>query len=136
MHAQYEPRRIVVLGLTLDLTGDDVLEFFEQFGAVTDVIVKVKPSNVYAFVEFEREDVMHDVLRRQRHMIYVPGGCLVVRVLRAYKSRLLPSRPFPGMDARTSPLRLAMQQQRQQWKPEHVVVWDQDLYRAIQSIWA
>lgn len=134
----YEPRRVVVMGLTLDIGPEVLYDYFGLFGTVTDVIVKVKPTSVYAFVEFESEDVMRAVVAHDRHLI----EHVTVRVLRAYKNRL-PSRPFPGMDAHANPLRQAMRQhlcqrQRRQLEQQrqHEHVWDQDLYRAIQSIWA
>lgn len=131
----YEPRRIVVLGLqglhglhglAPDATPEAVLEFFAEYGEVTDVVVKVQPNNVYAFVEFASEDVMLDVLRRERFLF----GGQVVRVLRAYKPRRLPSRPFPGMDARTSPVRVAMREGLLHDQPTAC------LDRFVRSIWA
>lgn len=123
----YEPRRIVVLGLTPATTADDVLEFFAQYGTVTAAILKRQPGNVYAFVEFASEAEARDVLRRERYLF---ADRVVVRVLRAFnKMWRLPSRPFPGMDARTSPVRVAIQ---------HGLLHDEDnsLCHAIQSIWA
>lgn len=134
----FHPRRIVVLGLTPSVTTEDVWWFFAQHGEVIDVVVKRHPNNVYAFVEFSDEATATEVVGQERYLF---GDRVVVRVLRAF-AKMLPLRPFPGMDTRTSPLRVAMRQGLLAKEPQppppqqpHMRD-DHDLFRLIREIWA
>jgi hypothetical protein len=150
----YQPRKVVVLGL-VNQTEDVLAEYFGMFGDVVEVIMKIRPTNAYAFVEFGHQHAVETVLATTTHTV----GGLPVRVLRAYRPKLLPSRPFPGMDRAHSPLREALMQ-RMLAESGHICAtchqpvraaaaglgamagggllsdqWDHDTYRAIVSLW-
>lgn len=101
----YHPRKVVVMGMR-DVDRDPLVAYFSNFGDVVSVNVKLKPTCIFAFVEFAQDSAVQLAFAMAPHMIKQAA----VRVLPAYRYRL-PSRPFPGMDPLTSPLRQAVMQQ-------------------------
>lgn len=88
----YAPCKVMVVDLDESITKSDIREYFDHYGHVVDVVLKIKPSKKYAFVEFTDQEAAEWAMRLAPHMIRrVP-----VRLLRVFAAPL-PSYPFPGM---------------------------------------
>ena len=103
----YHPHKVVVLDLDISaMDKRDIVDYFSNFGAVVGIVIKIKPTKVYAFLEFADRQGVETALAMAPHMVrQVP-----VRVLRAF-SMPMPTRPFPGMDPLSSPLQHALAQE-------------------------
>lgn len=103
---EYQPRRVMVANLTPTISSNDLASYFGNFGHVVAVVLKMRPTKVYAFVEFGDQAGVETTLGMAPHMVKTQD----VRVVRAYAIDL-PSCPFPGMDPLSSPVGQAIAQE-------------------------
>lgn len=66
-------KKVFVGRLLVEDKEDDLKEYFEQFGAVTDVYIPINQHNqtsrCFAFVTFESEETVEKVMKQRDHMI-------------------------------------------------------------------
>lgn len=152
----YQRCKVAVMDLARDTDRLDLQRYFEDFGGVRSVVIKLKPTRTYAFVQFFDDAAVERALAAGPHVVrHRP-----VRVLRAYKHRLT-NCPFPGMDPMRSPVRqlrqlceVANEMQRAQlmaavksalevpqapapspWDAD-TSLWEGNLYRSILPLWS
>lgn len=99
----HQARTVGVYRLPLGVDPAALHLYFSQFGRVTDVALSCEPTTLWATVEFEDDKSARTAARHAIHQV----GRHAVLVLRLH-DRELPSRPFPGMEPLTSPLRQAL----------------------------
>lgn len=144
----YQPGKVVVMDLPPTTTRTELAHYFEPFGNVRSIVVKYKPTVTYAFIEFDNDGGVVKSLGTHAFKD------TPVRVLRAFKFRM-PTRPFPGMEPRGSPLRQTIAHQqlfgsappptpptspfsqtvRSAWSQD-TTMWETPLFESIASLWA
>ena len=103
LHGPYQPAKVAVYHLPPTITAEALLLYFRAYGVVDDITFEVQPTTISAVVQFEHERAARSAARHVIHQI----GTSTVLVLRVH-ARQLPTRPFPGMDPLSSPLREAL----------------------------
>lgn len=124
--AMFQPRKVVVLGLPLDMTQLDIMTYFCQFGSIEGVVMKANTKYInqnYAFVKFSEQASVENALQIDNHLIKMRA----VRVRRVFKTQV-PSRPFPCMEPTAAPLVHSV------WD-DNSSVWESPLFRLVSASW-
>ena len=65
----YQPCKVVVMGLPADIDEFTLVAYFGNFGTVKSWVVKFKPTDVYAFIEFDSPQAPARAMMMAPHMI-------------------------------------------------------------------
>ena len=65
----YQPCKVVVMGLPVDIDEFSLVSYFGNFGTVKSWVIKFKPTDVYAFVEFDCPQALGRAMMMAPHMI-------------------------------------------------------------------